>query len=135
MSCSIPLLKNGRKLFDCVDEVALRVCLAEVRSRGTLAAIAGSLAWADLAQIRDFAPDIAGFRGALCFGHETRVGGWTLSGFGLLLLLFILLGIRLTLLLLRNWLGCRRLLVRFVGTMGLLSRFYFITIAAFPAEG
>jgi (5-formylfuran-3-yl)methyl phosphate synthase len=66
--------KNGRTLFDCVDVGALAACVADARSRGTMIAVAGSLGWSDLSRIRWLAPDIAGFRGALCDELDGRVG-------------------------------------------------------------
>jgi uncharacterized protein (UPF0264 family) len=66
--------KNGRTLFDCVDVDTLAACLVEVRSRGTMTALAGSLGWNDLVRIRALSPDIAGFRGALCDEHDGRTG-------------------------------------------------------------
>jgi uncharacterized protein (UPF0264 family) len=66
--------KNGRTLFDCVDVATLGRCIAEARSSGTMTALAGSLGWSDLDKIRALAPDIAGFRGALCDEREGRTG-------------------------------------------------------------
>lgn len=66
--------KDGRTLFDCVDVSVLAACVAEARSRGTMIAVAGSLGWGDLDRIRMLAPDIAGFRGALCDERDGRVG-------------------------------------------------------------
>lgn len=58
--------KDGRTLFDHVDNLTLANWLKLVRERGAMSGIAGSLGWDELAQIRALAPDIAGFRGALC---------------------------------------------------------------------
>ncbi|SAL87454.1 hypothetical protein AWB74_08120 [Caballeronia arvi] len=66
--------KNGRTLFDCVDVGDLVYCVADARARGTMTAVAGSLGWGDLDSIRMVAPDIAGFRGALCDGPHGRMG-------------------------------------------------------------
>lgn len=66
--------KDGRTLFDCVDVAMLAGCMADARSRGAMTALAGSLGWGDLGTIRMLAPDIAGFRGALCDELEGRVG-------------------------------------------------------------
>lgn len=66
--------KNGRTLFDCVDMDTLARCLATIRARGAMTAVAGSLGWAQLAQIHALKPDIAGFRTALCTqGRSTRL--------------------------------------------------------------
>jgi uncharacterized protein (UPF0264 family) len=66
--------KDGRTLFDCVDVGTLAACIADGRARGTMIAVAGSLGWGDLERIRMLAPDIAGFRGALCDERDGRVG-------------------------------------------------------------
>lgn len=58
--------KDGHTLFDHVDAATLDRCLARARKQGTMCGIAGSLGWAQLDRIRALAPDIAGFRGALC---------------------------------------------------------------------
>ncbi|KND62414.1 duf556 family protein [Candidatus Burkholderia verschuerenii] len=67
-------IKDGRTLFDCVDLEVLGLCLDQVRSHGVMCALAGSLRWSDLARVRFFAPDIVGFRGALCSGVGGRAG-------------------------------------------------------------
>jgi (5-formylfuran-3-yl)methyl phosphate synthase len=64
--------KDGRTLFDCCDIDGLASCIADARSCGAMTAVAGSLGWGDLDSIRLLAPDIAGFRGALC--DQGRVG-------------------------------------------------------------
>jgi uncharacterized protein (UPF0264 family) len=66
--------KDGRTLFDCVDAGVLSQCLALASARGVMTGIAGALGWAQLAQIRALAPDIAGFRTALCARAEGRAG-------------------------------------------------------------
>jgi uncharacterized protein (UPF0264 family) len=75
-------VKDGRTLFDCVDAAALATHTSAIRAKGAMVGIAGSLGWAQLAQIRTLAPDIAGFRTALCSGGRTarldpqRVAQW-----------------------------------------------------------
>lgn len=66
--------KDGRTLFDCVDAGTLARCLAAAGARGAMTCVAGSLGWAQLEQIRALAPDIAGFRTALCDEAEGRGG-------------------------------------------------------------
>ncbi|VXC86802.1 conserved hypothetical protein [Burkholderia sp. 8Y] len=66
--------KNGRTLFDRVDTATLAACLSQARSGGMMTALAGSLRWSDLEQIRALSPDIAGFRGALCDERDGRAG-------------------------------------------------------------
>ncbi|MEX3957816.1 (5-formylfuran-3-yl)methyl phosphate synthase [Trinickia sp. EG282A] len=58
--------KDGRTLFDHVDEATLGRWLDVARKRGAMSGIAGSLGWAQLDRILALAPDVAGFRGALC---------------------------------------------------------------------
>jgi uncharacterized protein (UPF0264 family) len=66
--------KDGRTLFDCVDLPTLTRCLSVIRSHGAMTGVAGSLGWAQLAQIQTLAPDFAGFRTALCAeGRMTRL--------------------------------------------------------------
>ncbi|MCC8396087.1 (5-formylfuran-3-yl)methyl phosphate synthase [Paraburkholderia sp. MMS20-SJTR3] len=58
--------KDGSTLFDHVDVESLTRWLRLARSRGAMVGIAGALGWAQLQQIRALAPDVAGFRTALC---------------------------------------------------------------------
>lgn len=58
--------KDGRTLFDHVDGDTLAQWLRITRERGAMSGIAGSLGWAQFEQIRALAPDVAGFRTALC---------------------------------------------------------------------
>jgi (5-formylfuran-3-yl)methyl phosphate synthase len=67
-------IKDGRTLFDCVDTDMLGACLAQARTHGVMTGLAGSLGFADLERIRALAPDIAGFRGALCDRDAGRTG-------------------------------------------------------------
>lgn len=60
------MAKDGRTLFDYVDEETLAQWLRLARKHGAMSGIAGSLGWAQLDRIRALAPDVAGFRGALC---------------------------------------------------------------------
>jgi uncharacterized protein (UPF0264 family) len=64
--------KAAGSLFDCVDMAALRRMLVIVRRAGARAGLAGSLRAGHVPALRELAPDIAGFRGALCEG--SRVG-------------------------------------------------------------
>lgn len=63
--------KRTGTLFDCVPVATLRQMLQIVRGAGARAGLAGSLRLADVALLRELAPDIAGFRGALCEGGRT----------------------------------------------------------------
>ncbi|CAH2892737.1 MAG: duf556 family protein [uncultured Paraburkholderia sp.] len=75
--------KDGSTLFDHVDSDSLARSLRLARERGAMGGLAGSLGWAQLAQIRALAPDVAGFRTALCVdGRRSRldperVAQWT----------------------------------------------------------
>jgi (5-formylfuran-3-yl)methyl phosphate synthase len=66
--------KDGRTLFDCTGDAVLAECIAQGRTRGVMIGLAGSLGWRDLERIRRLAPDIAGFRGALCDERDGRTG-------------------------------------------------------------
>ncbi|MPW20241.1 hypothetical protein GCT13_25980 [Paraburkholderia sp. CNPSo 3157] len=74
--------KAGRTLFDCIDGATLARYVATIRASGAMACIAGSLGWLQLDQIRALAPDVAGFRTALCENGRTsrldprRVAQW-----------------------------------------------------------
>jgi (5-formylfuran-3-yl)methyl phosphate synthase len=66
--------KDGSTLFDHVDVDTLARWLRLTRERGAMAGIAGALGWAQLEQIRALAPDVAGFRTALCAdGRRSRL--------------------------------------------------------------
>ncbi|MGF6779926.1 (5-formylfuran-3-yl)methyl phosphate synthase [Paraburkholderia sp. GAS334] len=66
--------KDGRTLFDRVDMATLARCLSVIAARGAMTGVAGSLGWAQLAQIHALKPDIAGFRTALCAeGRSARL--------------------------------------------------------------
>ncbi|MBN3758195.1 hypothetical protein G3N95_35135 [Paraburkholderia sp. Tr-20389] len=66
--------KTGRTLFDCIDGQTLARYIATIRASGAMACIAGSLGWTQLDGIRALAPDVAGFRTALCeHGRTSRL--------------------------------------------------------------
>ncbi|CAB3643152.1 hypothetical protein LMG22037_00478 [Paraburkholderia phenoliruptrix] len=66
--------KDGSTLFDHVDGDSLARWLRLARVRGAMGGLAGSLGWAQLPQIRALAPDVAGFRTALCVdGRRSRL--------------------------------------------------------------
>jgi uncharacterized protein (UPF0264 family) len=66
--------KDGSTLFDHVDVETLARWLRFTRERGAMGGIAGALGWAQLEQIRALAPDVAGFRTALCTdGRRSRL--------------------------------------------------------------
>lgn len=66
--------KDGRTLFDHVDEATLARWLHVVSCRGAMTGLAGSLDWPQLKTLRELAPDFAGFRTALCAdGRSARL--------------------------------------------------------------
>ncbi|MBW8835332.1 MAG: (5-formylfuran-3-yl)methyl phosphate synthase [Burkholderia sp.] len=66
--------KDGSTLFDHVDSDSLARWLRLVRQQGAMCGLAGSLGLAQLEQIRALAPDVAGFRTALCVdGRRSRL--------------------------------------------------------------
>jgi uncharacterized protein (UPF0264 family) len=66
--------KDGGTLFDHVDFDTLARWLRLARQRGAMVGIAGALGWAQLEHIRALAPDVAGFRTALCSdGRRSRL--------------------------------------------------------------
>ncbi|NPT34031.1 (5-formylfuran-3-yl)methyl phosphate synthase [Paraburkholderia xenovorans] len=66
--------KDGSTLFDHVNSDTLAHWLRITRERGAMSGIAGSLGWAQFEQIRALAPDVAGFRTALCVdGRRSRL--------------------------------------------------------------
>jgi uncharacterized protein (UPF0264 family) len=58
--------KNGQSIFDCVDMDTLKKSLREASAHGGMTGLAGSMNWTHLSAIHELAPDIAGFRTALC---------------------------------------------------------------------
>ncbi|RAR47713.1 uncharacterized protein (UPF0264 family) [Paraburkholderia unamae] len=66
--------KDGSTLFDHVEAQTLAQWLRLAREHGVMGGIAGSLGWEQLEQIRALAPDVAGFRTALCVdGRRSRI--------------------------------------------------------------
>jgi hypothetical protein len=66
-------IKDGRGLFDWLDETELREFVQACRARELFSALAGSLRVEDLARLGPIGPDLVGVRGAACIGD--RVGG------------------------------------------------------------
>jgi len=64
---------KSRSLLDRHDDAALTRFIARARAAGAWAGMAGSLGLADWPRIAALAPDVAGFRGAVCAGHRTQV--------------------------------------------------------------
>lgn len=64
--------KDGRRLLDHMDIPALAAFVAAVRARGLLAGLAGALEPPDIPRLLLLAPDVLGFRSALCLAHDRR---------------------------------------------------------------
>jgi len=65
-------VKDGRGLFDWLDDEALASFVADCRAAGLFAALAGSLRVADLSRLAEIGPELVGFRGAACVGDRVR---------------------------------------------------------------
>jgi (5-formylfuran-3-yl)methyl phosphate synthase len=65
--------KDGRALFDWISPSTLKDWVNEVRSRGLVAAVAGSLHAASIPTVLRAEPDIVGIRGAACDGGRSGV--------------------------------------------------------------
>jgi uncharacterized protein (UPF0264 family) len=63
--------KAAGSLLDHLDPPSVRHFIARVQGAGKLAGIAGSLRLDQAALLRELAPDLAGFRGALCEGGRS----------------------------------------------------------------
>jgi len=69
--CMLDTARKGKgSLFDALSHEFLSNFVAESRLHRLLSALAGSLALADLPDIRGIGPDIAGFRSAACQGDR-----------------------------------------------------------------
>jgi uncharacterized protein (UPF0264 family) len=58
--------KLAGSLFDAVPVADVRAFLAQVRSAGRMAGVAGALRLAHVPLLQQLAPDFAGFRSAVC---------------------------------------------------------------------
>lgn len=61
---------KSRSLLDRHDDASLSGFVGRARAAGALAGLAGSLCLADWPRIAKLAPDVAGFRGAVCAGDR-----------------------------------------------------------------
>jgi uncharacterized protein (UPF0264 family) len=66
--------KGAGTLLDCLSGSALREFLAAARAAGLFAGFAGSLRVDQIAGLLALAPDVLGFRGALCVRRERESG-------------------------------------------------------------
>lgn len=62
--------KGGRRLLDYMDIAALGPFVAAAQAHGLMAGLAGSLEPPDIPRLLLLAPDVLGFRGALCAAHD-----------------------------------------------------------------
>ena len=62
--------KRGGRLLDHWDAPALRGFIGECRAQGLLSGLSGSLETPDIPRLLQLEPDVLGFRGALCAGHD-----------------------------------------------------------------
>jgi hypothetical protein len=67
-------VKNGRSLFDHVDEETLRGLVATSRTKGLFVALAGSLGVGDIGRVIRVNPDYAGFRSAIAINGRGASG-------------------------------------------------------------
>lgn len=65
-------VKDGRTLLDHRNAAALSAFVAEARRAGLFAGLAGSLRLAQVPELLALAPDVLGFRGALCRAADRR---------------------------------------------------------------
>lgn len=68
------LVKDGRNLFDFLDEATLKNLVVEGKELGMSTALSGALQISNLNQLVRINPDIVGVRGAVCT-HGDREGG------------------------------------------------------------
>ncbi len=62
--------KTGERLFDHMDITALALFVEAAHAHGLMAGLAGSLETPDIPRLLLLAPDVLGFRGALCIDHD-----------------------------------------------------------------
>ena len=67
-------VKNGRTLFDHVDEDTLISIVSAEHTAGIFVALAGSLGFGDLARVARVNPDYAGFRSAIALNERGASG-------------------------------------------------------------
>jgi len=62
--------KHGGRLLDHWDVAALRAFIGECRAHQLMSGLSGSLETPDIPRLLQLEPDVLGFRGALCAGHD-----------------------------------------------------------------
>jgi (5-formylfuran-3-yl)methyl phosphate synthase len=62
--------KRGGRLLEHWDVPALRAFIGECRAQALLSGLSGSLETPDIPRLLQLEPDVLGFRGALCAGHD-----------------------------------------------------------------
>jgi hypothetical protein len=65
-------IKDGKGLFDFMNESALSLFTRECHRLGLATALAGSLTFDDLKTVRAIGPDIIGVRGMVCGGDRNN---------------------------------------------------------------
>jgi len=66
--------KGAGRLIDHVSPAALAAFIAQCRALDLRSGLAGSLEAPDVPRLLPLKPDVIGFRGALCAGHDRRAG-------------------------------------------------------------
>jgi len=66
--------KDGKKITDCLDFKALGGFIKACADQSVFSAVAGGLGLDDARWIRELAPDVAGFRGAIASGARSGTG-------------------------------------------------------------
>jgi (5-formylfuran-3-yl)methyl phosphate synthase len=62
--------KRGGRLLDHADVAALRAFIGACRAHQLMSGLSGSLETPDIPRLLQLEPDVLGFRGALCAGHD-----------------------------------------------------------------
>jgi len=68
------LTKDGRNLFDFMDEQTLRALVLEAKESGLSTALSGALRIENFDTLARINPDIVGVRGAVCTNHDRSNG-------------------------------------------------------------
>ena len=73
------LTKDGRNLFDFIDEKTLKSLVTEAKEAGMSTALSGALKISNLDALVRINPDIVGVRGAVCAGNDREHGSVSAS--------------------------------------------------------
>jgi len=66
--------KDGRSLFDFISDHHLNSMVNDLRERGLISALAGSLTSNHATRLKDISPDVIGIRGAACVNNDRANG-------------------------------------------------------------